>query len=107
MNQVNEKNEKTNSQSELIGAIADSFHRNQTERLRRLEGRLRWISTWGSYAIIIALAYMGYQIWIDLWTELDVHAGQQAITYSPAADRFDDSRSSIFILFAIALGGPV
>jgi len=107
MNKIKEKDEKANSPSELIGAIADSFHRNQTERLRRLEGRLGWLSTWATYAIIIALAYLGYQIWIDLRTELDVPAGPRAIVYSPAADRFDDSRSSIFILFAIALGGPV
>lgn len=95
--------------SELFGAVADSFTRNRSARLTRLEDRLVWLRHWTIIGAVMMFAYFGYQLWGELRQELGTyHAATErvddVVTDDAAAD---DARTSIFLIFAAALGGPI
>lgn len=108
MNLVSNRKSGTGVIGTLLGAVADSFTHNRTDRLILLEDRLVLLRRWAVIGIAIAFGYLAYQLWGELRSELDTHqlgARQMRAVDADAAN--DEARSSIFLIFAIALGGPI
>lgn len=94
--------------SELFGAVADSFTHNRTARLTRLEDRLVWLRHWTIIGAVMMFAYFGYQLWGELRQELGpYHAATERVGDVVTDDAADEARTSIFLIFAAALGGPI
>lgn len=106
MNQLNNRKAETGAIHELVGAVVDSFTRDRTERLIRLEERLAWFNRLVIICTVIAFGYFGYQLWGEMLAELDTHQ-VDARRLMRGDEASDHARSSIFLIFAAALGGPV
>jgi hypothetical protein len=105
---VNNRKPETGAIGELFGALADSFTHNRTDRLLLLEDRLALLRRWAVIGIAIAFAYLGYQLWGELRSELDTHQiGAEQVRALDADEASDEASSSIFLIFAVALGGPI
>ena len=105
MNHLSDKQEP-GALSQLIGAVADSFTRNRTPRLTQLEERLSWLNRWAVIGLVMVFAWFGYQMWGEIRSVLEEPTAAQASTLA-VDDSGDEARSSIFLIFAVALGGPV
>lgn len=105
---MSNRKSETGAIGTLLGAVVDSFTHNRTDRLILMEDRLALLRRWAVIGIAIAFAYVGYQLWGELRSELGTHQfeAEQARTVD-ADEAGDEARSSIFLIFAIALGGPI
>lgn len=90
---------------ELLGAVADSFARDRTARLLRLEGRLFLLRRWVLVVLAMAFVHFAYQLWGEVAAEYQ--ALEERAAGVAAADAGDGARSSLFLIFAAALLGPL
>jgi len=104
--QENDRQSQAGMMTELFGAIADSFTRERTARLTRLEERLARLRYWAVIGMVVAFAYLGYELWGELRAESGAYltGSRSAVA---AAESSDEARSSIYLIFAAAVGGPI